>query len=146
MPIFQETRNSVRQAIGRTTGKMLGTYTVTIGSPSSVRAANLFLREASLGKGMELYVYTGGGSGQSRTVISATAGVQGTGSILYPHLNFSPAPSTNASIELWRAASAPDVTASTHAAIRNAARRILDHKEDYSFTLGDPLGHWGAFQ
>ena len=148
MPTFLESRNSVRQAIGRTSGKMLQgrTYAVTSGTPALVRAEDLLLRTDDFGRGLELYVASGNGSGQARTIVSTAAFVQGTGSIVYPHVDFNPAPSTNSAIELWRGIQAQTVNGFIDDAIRNASRRYLQHKEDYSIQLGDPLRHWGSFE
>lgn len=148
MPTFLEDRNSVRQSIGRSGGYMLGrkTYAATAGSLSFGRFADLLLRNAEFGEGLHMYIATGGGAGQARTVVSTAAFIQGTGSIVYPHLNFTTAPSTNSNFEFWRGIEAPDVNGFIDDAIRNAARHFLQHKEDYSIQLGDPLRHWGSFE
>ena len=148
MPVFNESRNTVRQSVGRSSNKMLGrrTYSVTQASPAAVRAEDIVLRDANQGRGLYLYVPDGGGLGQARTVVSATAFVQGTGSILYPHLDFSPAPSTNANLELWADFDPTVVNGFIDDAVRNAAKQSLARKEDYSLQLGDPLRHWGSFE
>ena len=146
MPVFNETRTSVRQAIGRSRGLLLDTLAVTTATPALVRAEDAVFRNAKDGRGLGLYVVSGGGSGQSRTVVSMTAHVIGTGCLFYPNLAFSPVPSTNAIIELWKGVTADDVNGFIDDSIRRAARRVLEHKEDYSIQLGDPLRHWGSFE
>ena len=121
MPTFLETRNTVRQAIGRASGKMLQgrTYAVTSGTPALIRSEDLLLRTDEFGRGLQIYVPTGGGAGQTRTVVSTAAFVQGTGTLLYPHVDFNPAPSTNAAIELWRGVEALTVNGFIDDAIRH---------------------------
>lgn len=148
MPTFLEDRNSVRQAIGRSTGHMIGrrTYAATEASTAHVRMEDLLLRTANFGDGLNLYVASGGGLGQARTVVSTAPFAHGTGSIVYPHVDFTVPPSTNAAIELWRGIEAPAVNGFIDDAIRDVARRYLQHKEDYSLQLGDELRHWGSFE
>lgn len=136
MPVYKETRTSVRQAVGRSSNMMLGrrTYSVTSGTLALVRAEDIVLRDSDYGRGLYLYVPDGGGSGQSRTVVSASAFVQGTGSILYPHLNFNPAPSTNANLELWSGFEPIVVNGFIDDALRNAATSVLQRKE-YIFSM-----------
>ena len=148
MPMYPESRNSVRQSIGSQLNLMVGrrTYTVTDGSTASARMEDLIIRDSSMGQGLELYVASGGGAGQARTVVSTTPFVAGTGSIVVPHVPFSTAVSTDSAIELWRGIEASAVNGFIDDAIRNSSRRMLQPKEDYAIQLGDPLRHWGSFE
>lgn len=102
-------------------------------------------REA-LAEGIHIYVATGGGAGQARTIISLSTFTQGTGIYLHPQLNFSPAPSTDASFELWRTILPVNVNGMIDDSIRRVAKKFLQHKEDSSIHMGDPLRHWGSFE
>ena len=146
MPVFQETRTTVRQRIGGARKLLIDTLTITDATPALVRAADAAFRNADQGRGLNLYTVGGGGAGQSRTVVSMTELVVGTGCLFHVHLNFTPAPSTNSSIELCRGIPATEVHEYIDDPVRAAARLILDHKEDYSIQLGDALRHWGSFE
>ena len=141
MPVFQETRTTVRQSIGGPRGLLLDVLAVTQASPGAVRLQDAAFRNADQGRGLNLYVINGSAAGQARTTVSMTPLVIGTGCIFYAHLDFSPTPSTDSSIELCRGIKPTEVNAHIDEAIRAAARKILDHKEDYSIQLGDPLRH-----
>ena len=145
MPVFDETRNTVRQAIGRQTGRMLGTFAVTAATSGFVDTVDWAIRNADQGTGLGLYVYVGGGLGQSRPT-HTSAVLSGTGARLYVQPAFTTIPSTNASFELWHGILAVDVNNWIDDAIRQAARRVLDHKEDTSIQLDDQLRHWGSFE
>lgn len=149
MPVYNETQTSMRQAVGRNTNRMLGrrTYGVTSASLANVVAAEDFvMRDATQGPGLNLYIASGGGLGQARTVVSAAAWVAGTGSVLYPHANFTTAPSTNAAMELWQGFEPTVVNQFIADAVRSTATKLLQRKEDYSLQLGDPMRHWGSFE
>ena len=147
MPVFSETRNVVRQGVGRLTGLMLGTFAVTQGSPLQVSSNAVRIRNAAQGAGLDLYVYTGGGSGAGRLTHSAyPPGSPGDSAILYVAPSFATTPSTNASFELWERVRATDVNSAIDEAVRRVARLSLSHKEDFGISLDDRLGRWGTFE
>jgi hypothetical protein len=88
--------------------------------------------------GTQIYIPTGGGSAQTRTVVSllnaSPVGVP-SGSRVYPDRVFSPVPSTNATFEFWHRIGPDVVNEFISDAVRSVSTRILRHKEDTSLAL-----------
>ncbi len=144
-PIFQGTRNTVRQAIGRDLGLMLGTFAVHGGTLGEVETRDFHIRNSDQGTGLHLYIYTGNDAAQVRLSHSAAApGSPGDTATIYvaPSLGN---PSTNSSFELWERFDPRDVNSLIDGAVRRVASRILDGKEDFAIQLNDRLGRWGSF-
>jgi len=157
MPTASLSRSDVRQAIGRTIGLLYGgrTYSVTSATTAGGSGAgwlnivDLPIANADELDGYGLYIASGGGLGQARTVVSllntSPAGIP-SGSRLYPDRAFAPVPSTNAALEIWRAGNADVVNEFIADAIRSVGHRLLQHKEDAAIQLDDALGAWGSFE
>jgi hypothetical protein len=134
MPTASLSRNQVRQNIGRSAGFLFGgrVYAVTTASPTQLDSVDLPVAEAETLLGKMVYIPTGGGAGQARTIVSAlTASPVGvpSGSRVFLDHAFAPVPSTNALLEVWDRVSPQAVNELIGDAVRAVGTKILQHKE-----------------
>lgn len=142
MPTASLSRNTVRQEIGRSSGLLFGrrTFSVTAASPTQFDSVDLPVAAADTLLGKMVYIPSGGGSGQARTVVSSlTTSPMGvpSGSRLYLDRGWTTVPSTNAAIELWDKVWPETVNELIKDAVRAVGKRVLQHKEEEIDLLDD---------